>query len=546
MVLPKRCAIYTRKSTEEGLDQAFNSLQAQREACESYIKSQKHEGWTLRSQGYDDGGLSGGTMARPSLQRLLEDIKDDQIDIVVVYKVDRLTRSLADFAKIVDLFDRHGVSFVSVTQPFNTITSMGRLTLNVLLSFAQFEREVTSERIRDKIAASKQKGMWMGGTVPLGYDLQDKKLIMNSSEATRIQAIFRTYIQLGSVRLLKQALDEQNITNKIRRNKEDIIIAGKPLSRGCLYRILANPLYVGKIRHKGHVYPGLHPPLIDKVLWEETQGLLEKNRNNNIQEQGIVGRKASRSPLIGKIIDETGRPLTPTHATKQGKRYRYYISLGLKTNHKGQVHNPWRLPAQEIEDRILQAAQDVLKNQGVLVDSVKDKDADRIESLLREANALCARIANSYEHRFYLLSQVVNKVELHKDHMRIHLRVDGHNIMHTMALQMRRRGVEKKLILCAEQPFKNRDWSLIKAIALSRKWFNALATQKGLTITDIAKEDKVDKAYVSRLLGLNFLSPEIIESIIEGIQPADLTLTKLIRTIDLPLCWQDQKHILTF
>jgi len=242
MVLPKRCAIYTRKSTEEGLDQAFNSLQAQREACESYIKSQKHEGWTLRSQGYDDGGLSGGTMARPSLQRLLEDIKDDQIDIVVVYKVDRLTRSLADFAKIVDLFDRHGVSFVSVTQPFNTITSMGRLTLNVLLSFAQFEREVTSERIRDKIAASKQKGMWMGGTVPLGYDLQDKKLIMNSSEATRIQAIFRTYIQLGSVRLLKQALDEQNITNKIRRNKEDIIIAGKPLSRGCLYRILANPL----------------------------------------------------------------------------------------------------------------------------------------------------------------------------------------------------------------------------------------------------------------------------------------------------------------
>jgi DNA invertase Pin-like site-specific DNA recombinase len=253
-----RCAIYTRKSSEEGLEQSFNSLDAQREACEAFIISQKHEGWTVLPTHYGDGGVSGGTMERPSLRRLLVDIADGKVDVVVVYKVDRLTRSLADFAKIVDAFDAKGVSFVSVTQQFNTTTSMGRLTLNVLLSFAQFEREVAGERIRDKIAASKKKGMWMGGAEPLGYDVKDKALIINDTEAETIRHIFARYVELGSVRALKHELDRDGYVSKVRVNKHGRVTGGKPLSRGALYLLLQNQLYRGKVPHKGEVHEGMH------------------------------------------------------------------------------------------------------------------------------------------------------------------------------------------------------------------------------------------------------------------------------------------------
>ncbi len=317
------CAIYTRKSSEEGLDQEFNSLDAQREACEAFIQSQKHEGWRLLKDRYDDGGISGGTMERPGLQRLLQDVAAGKVQVVVVYKVDRLTRALADFAKIIETFDDNGASFVSVTQQFNTTTSMGRLTLNVLLSFAQFEREVTGERIRDKIAASKKKGMWMGGNLPLGYDSPDRKLIVNPTEAETVRHIFRRYAALRSVRSLKAELDAEGIVNKVRVSKTGRTSGGKPFGRGALYHLLQNRIYIGEITHKDESYPGQHDVIIDNDLWDEVQVTLEFNRVE--RKHGTNAKNPSL--LTGILFDEKGNRLTPSHAAgKAGRRYRYYIS----------------------------------------------------------------------------------------------------------------------------------------------------------------------------------------------------------------------------
>ena len=272
----RRCAVYTRKSSEEGLEQEFNSLHAQREACEAFIKSQAGEGWRSVRTHYDDGGLSGATMERPALQRLMADIDKGLVDAVVVYKVDRLTRSLADFAKMVEVFDARGVSFVAVTQQFNTTTSMGRLTLNVLLSFAQFEREVTGERIRDKIAASKRKGIWMGGLVPLGYEVRDRQLVINEAEAATVRHIFTRYCELGSVRLLKEELDRNGVRSKIRVSKDGVESGGQAFSRGALYTLLRNPIYVGEIRHKGVCHPGQHAPIINRAMWDKVAKLLRR------------------------------------------------------------------------------------------------------------------------------------------------------------------------------------------------------------------------------------------------------------------------------
>ena len=298
----RRCAIYTRKSSEEGLEQDFNSLQAQREACEAFIKSQIGEGWRLVKTAYDDGGLSGGTMERPALQRLLADINQGLIDVVVVYKVDRLTRSLADFAKMVEVFDARAVSFVAVTQQFNTTTSMGRLTLNVLLSFAQFEREVTGERIRDKIAASKRKGMWMGGCVPLGYDVHDRRIVIDEREAETVRYIFRRYQELGCVRLLKEELDRRGVVSKRRTSKTGIESGGHSFSRGALYALLSNPIYVGEIRHKNLRHPGQHEAIVDRAVWERTQQQLQEHRvRTKSHDAGF-----EKSPLIGRLVDENG------------------------------------------------------------------------------------------------------------------------------------------------------------------------------------------------------------------------------------------------
>src|ERR1700751_3748443 len=323
-----RCAIYTRKSSEEGLEQEFNSLQAQREACEAFINSQRHEGWVCLRAAYDDGGFSGATMARPALQQLLAELTAGRVDTVVVYKIDRLTHSLADFAKIVEILDATSASFVSVTQQFNTTTSMGRLTLNVLLSFAQFEREVIGERIRDKIAASKQKGMWMGGVAPLGYRVQDRKLVIIDSEAEIVRSIFRRYTELGSVRLLKDELEARNIPRKLRTSGAGRISGGKPFARGALYLMLQNRIYRGEIVHNQQSHLGEHTPIIDQLLWDAVQAQLAANtaeRNSNT-------RTRQPSLLTGMLFDGDGNRMTPTHAIKKGRRYRYYVSRPLITD----------------------------------------------------------------------------------------------------------------------------------------------------------------------------------------------------------------------
>jgi DNA invertase Pin-like site-specific DNA recombinase len=340
-----RCAIYTRKSSEEGLEQEFNSLQAQREACEAFINSQRHEGWICLPKTYDDGGFSGATRDRPALQRLLADIAAGRVDTIVVYKIDRLTRSLADFAKIVEILDARGASFVSVTQQFNTTTSMGRLTLNILLSFAQFEREVIGERIRDKIAASKKKGMWMGGIPPLGYRAQDGKLVVIESEAEIVRIIFRRYTELGSVRLLKDGFEARGLRSKSWTSASGRRVGGKPFSRGALYLMLQNRLYRGEIVHKGQSHPGEHPPIIDQPLWDAVQAQLAANT----ADCNSGTRTRQPSLLAGMLFDGDGNRMTPTHATKQGKQYRYYISRPLITSDQTDRSAGLRIPAAEIE-----------------------------------------------------------------------------------------------------------------------------------------------------------------------------------------------------
>ncbi len=347
--IQKRCAIYTRKSSEEGLDQDFNSLHAQREACEAYITSQKIEGWNAIKTAYDDGGFSGGTMDRPALQNLIADIRAGKIDIIVVYKIDRLTRSLMDFAKLVEIFDEHNVTFVSVTQSFNTTTSMGRLTLNVLLSFAQFEREVTGERIRDKIAASKKKGMWMGGLPPLGYSLENRKLVPDEAEVQIVHMIFNDYLACGTVVNLYKKLKTMNKTTPVKTSIKGNRYGGKSYSRGYLYKLLRNPVYIGKIVHKRKIYDGLHDPIIDQELFDAVQKSLDENKvashNTPIQK--------SRHLLKGRVFDSGGIPYTPTFTNKGQKQYAYYVSQNLLQHNDHPTELPPRIPASDFDDFVI-------------------------------------------------------------------------------------------------------------------------------------------------------------------------------------------------
>ena len=379
----RRCAVYTRKSSEEGLEQNFNSLHAQREACEAFIRSQAGEGWKLVKEPYDDGGLSGGTLERPALQRMMADIRSSKIDTVVVYKVDRLTRSLADFAKIVELFDGAGVSFVAVTQQFNTTSSMGRLTLNILLSFAQFEREVTGERIRDKIAASKQKGMWMGGRLSLGYDVEDRKLVINEAEAETVKNIFQRYLDLKSVHLLQVELAQQGVVSKLRPLANGKVVGAVPLCRGAIYRLLANPIYVGLTRHKDACFPGQHHAIIDQLLWDAVQNQLKDNtidRREHRTKEGV-------GLLTGKIFDDQGRRLTPTYAKKGSRQYRYYVSQRLVRGQPVEGAANWRVPANQIEKVVVIEVLALLDDQHRLAYLLQEAGVDvgRLQGILQDA-----------------------------------------------------------------------------------------------------------------------------------------------------------------
>ena len=549
----RRCAIYTRKSSEEGLEQDFNSLKAQREACEAFIKSQAGEGWRLVKTAYDDGGLSGGTMERPALQRLLADINQGLVDVVVVYKVDRLTRSLADFAKMVEVFDARGVSFVAVTQQFNTTTSMGRLTLNVLLSFAQFEREVTGERIRDKIAASKQKGMWMGGLVPLGYDVHERRLVANQSEAETVREIFGRYGELGSVRLLMEDLNRRGIRSKVRVAKNGRKSGGNSFFRGALYQLLSNPVYVGEVRHKGISHLGLHRPIVDRELWEKTQLLL---RSHGVRHT-LRATKPVASPLTGKLFDESGLSLTPSHAVKGERRYRYYVSRSLIKGTGDSTGRGWRLPAPEIERSVTAAACKMLSDQTAIATAAQaiGLAENRLPFVFTLAQTWRERLQSEVE-AVAALTTLVLRVDLSDSGIRLALKVPivdggvrpvvnatGLIIRCDVPIQIMRRGVEMRLVIEGNRaPAPRADPALLKAIARALHWSDELLSGRAPSIAKVAEREGVSARYVRRLMRLAFLAPKIVEMIAAGGQPPELTAEALAERIDLPLLWTAQEE----
>jgi site-specific DNA recombinase len=553
MTARRRCAIYTRKSTEEGLEQDFNSLHAQREACEAFIVSQKHEGWGCLRESYDDGGFSGGSTDRPALQRLLADIGGGKIDVVVVYKVDRLTRSLADFAKIVEIFDAKGVSFVSVTQQFNTTTSMGRLTLNVLLSFAQFEREVTGERIRDKIAASKKKGLWMGGLVPLGYDLNDRSLLINPAEAETVRALFRLYLKFGTVRRLKEEADRRGLVTRRRQLSSGRAIGGGPFTRGHLYCLLSNPIYAGDVRHRGVTYSGRHEAIID---WE-TFGSVQRQLAANAAERSSRTNARVPSLLTGLVYDETGDRLCPTHANKKGRRYRYYISKRLM---HGTGTDGWRLPARELERVVLEAVRDFLGDELRLVRALRLDNATpgHLGSISGRAQAAARELDDdSPEHP--RLRTLLHRIIVGANSILLEIRRSGLTSLLgapqdgttsgdelfrlVVPIRVKRRGVEAKLVMSAvggRPPAA--DSKLIRAIAEAHRWLDDLAEGCATSLRDLARHNRRDVSEVSRSLPLAFLAPDVVEAILQGSQPVGLVSRRLKRIATLPARWHDQRR----
>jgi site-specific DNA recombinase len=556
-----RCAIYTRKSSEEGLEQEFNSLQAQREACEAFIISQRHEGWVCLPKAYADGGFSGATIDRPALQRLLADITAGRVDIVVVYKIDRLTRSLTDFARIVEIFDAKGASFVSVTQQFNTTTSMGRLTLNILLSFAQFEREVIGERIRDKIAASKKKGMWMGGVPPLGYRVHDRKLVIAEGEAEIVRVIFRRYAELGSVRLLKDELEARGIKSKSWTSAAGRLIGDKPFSRGALYLMLQNRLYRGEIVHKGQSHPGEHPPIIDPLLWDAVQGQL----GSNTAERNSATRTRQPSLLAGMLFDGDGNRMTPTHAINKGTRYRYYVSRPLITKDQTEQSAGRRIPAGQIEQLVTSRMRQWLVDPGSIYQATRLSDP----SMQRRLIARAAEIGKTWRElpetrQRAFLTAVIERIDIGHNQIDIHIRptrlaallnlaaeasaVDGDTQILSAPVELRRSGREIKMRIDATDPFATAkpDARLIKLLIKARRFNAALVRSDGVPFAALAEREGVSPSYFTRLVRLSYLAPDIIQAIIDGRQPRNLTPDKLLAHSRLPLAWHDQRSALGF
>ncbi len=531
------CAVYTRKSSEEGLEQQFNSLDAQHEAGTAYVKSQQHEGWRLLTAHYDDGGYSGGTLERPALQRLLADIRAGKVHIVVVYKVDRLTRSLADFAKLIELFDAHGVSFVSVTQQFNTTTSMGRLMLNVLLSFAQFEREVTGERIRDKIAASKKKGLWMGGTPPLGYDVSERKLVVNATEARLVRHIFRRYVELGTVAKLMAALQAEGHRTKRYTSTGGRSFGGRAFSRGHLYRILSNRIYLGEIVHKEASYPGEHRAIVDPALWDRVQGLLAANHAAARTDE----RVASPALLKGLIFDGAGNRMSPSHAVKGKRRYRYYVSQAVLQGRAQEAGSIARLPARELEQLVMDAVFNALAKDectriaAARLDGVKERDRwQALRRVVRRVEVSDSRIG-------------VTMVPLALGERDNAVRSDGDGLT-TIELPfdiVRRDNGARALATSSSMPAVDSSTAaLVKAVARGYAWRQQLLNGSAQSINEIAQREGITRRYVARLLGLGFLAPDIIAAILGNRQPAHLTVDRLRGPI--PFDWSEQRQLFGF
>jgi site-specific DNA recombinase len=522
-----RCAIYTRVSTDHGLDQEFNSLDAQYVAASAYIKSQAHASWTLIRSRYDDGGYSGGSTDRPDLQRLLDDIRARKIDVIVVYKVDRLTRSLADFAKLVELFDAHGVSFVSVTQQFNTTTSMGRLTLNVLLSFAQFEREVTSERIRDKIAASKRKGLWVGGPLPLRYDMKGGKIAVIADESERVRLIFRRYLELGGVNALVRDLRERDIRTRARLLATGATRGGVLFGRGSLFYLLRNRFYIGEVKYKDEILPGEQPAIMDRALFDAVQQKLSDQWTSR-----TTIRNASDHLLTGLLFDDAGHRMVPTHATKSGIRYRYYISLPhlhgeSKTASVGSVS---RIPAADIEDIVVKSL---------------------IEHLIAQKENPASSTGTHEDQRAAL--KQVSRIDVHKDRLTIRFKAaEGAEETsdsaddHLLSIPWRKPPSRRsRQILLPHGIPKNevrptrieRRARLVSAIARGRRWLDEIVSGSVTTVQQIATRQKCSTRQVNMTISLAFLAPDLVRAAVEGRLPRGIGVERLR---DAPAEWSRQ------
>jgi site-specific DNA recombinase len=515
-----RCAIYTRVSDDQGLEQDFNSLDAQYDASQAYIRSQAHAGWTLTRCKYDDGGFTGGNIDRPALQQLLGDVRSGKIDVIVVYKVDRLTRSLADFAKLVELFDQHHVSFVSVTQQFNTTTSMGRLTLNILLSFAQFEREVTSERIRDKVAASKRKGLWVGGMVPLGYDAKDRKIWVNEEEAERVRIIFRRYLELGSLTLLMADLRRQGIITKLRTLKTGKTVGGVPFTRGGLAYLLRNRFYLGEVAFKNEVLPGEQPAILDRDLFDAVQAKLSEQKTNR-----RTSRLNSDALLMGRLFDDRGNRMTPSYTRKHGVQYRYYLSSALLQGQAERSGSVRRLAATEVENLVIQSVRDHVK----------------------PAEAIDAR---------GLVDAYIARIDLRPDQLAVKLiqteATDGGQPKGTDTLHIpwsktpptRRREILLPADLSQQRtrPIRSETKAtLLAAIAQGRRWLNELIEDRATSADRIAKREGCSTRKVNMTISLAFLAPDLVKAAIDGQLPHGLGITRLC---DLPIEWARQHQVL--
>ncbi|HAO42580.1 MAG TPA: recombinase family protein [Afipia sp.] len=502
-----RCAVYTRKSTEHGLELEFNSLDAQREACEAYIKSQTSLGWKVLPQPYDDPAFSGGNLERPALKRLLKDIEAGKVDVVVVYKIDRLTRSLADFAKLVEAFDARSISFVAVTQQFNTTTSMGRLTLNVLLSFAQFERELSSERVRDKVAASRRKGKWTGGTVPLGYEARDKKLVINPTEAETVRIIFRRYIELQSFGRLVVDLDKRRIVTKRRNTQVKKFNGGIPFTYGPLAHVLKNRIYIGETGHGGKWYPGEHKAIIDRKTFNKVQELLSAGTNKR-----KIKRSESRALLMGKLFDDRGNAMSPSFTSKNGARYRFYVSSAILRGRKTDAGSVARVSATSIEQTLINALRERLKIDKAILD---------------------ADIIGTYVARAELSSRAIKITTSPAAKIR--------SSQFTIPWQPPQAGSASIVDATNErQP----DAKLVQAVVRAHAWLRDLKNNKFDTVEALAAAVNLHPKLVRQELRYAFLAPAITAAILNGDQPATLALARIPKT--LPLAFSKQWQGLGF
>ncbi len=526
-----RCAIYTRKSTEHNLDLEFNSLDAQREACEAYIKSQAHEGWRLVPHHYDDGAFSGASLDRPALQVLLAEITAGKIDIIVVYKVDRLTRSLADFAKLVELFDQHSVSFVSVTQAFNTTSSMGRLTLNVLLSFAQFEREVIGERVRDKIAASRRKGIWTGGPVALGYASLNKKLVIVPEEAERVRLIFRRYLKVGSIGALVQDLDRKRIRTKHQTGSDGRTRGGIRFGVGHLAYLLRNRLYVGEVVYRDVAHPGEHEPIVDRALFEAVQARLAATAVDR-----RLRIKGSAAILAGRIFDDRGNCMTPTHTNKRGARYRYYVSHALLQKRNGQAGSVPRVPAHDIETLVINAIRERLGGaDGEAQKFATDRDLvdQQVERAIIKCDTIDIHLFNGAERKPGHLQPDRNKGATAESATTCVLTVPWTAVPATEV-----KGVLHSLSEKPTMSPESRD-ALLYAIAKARAWIDDLVQGRVASFAEIAKQEGKVEDHVRFLARLAFVSPRILLALIDY----TLTVTKVTSLAKKStLSWTEQEH----